>query len=405
MNKSSLYNIVEHVSNNMPKKYLEKINKNNYQLIDTISENLLTYEELIKIKKLEEGRQYNCLIPVSKCHSDYIYNRTKELSWSNIYSSLDKRKGFSYREANTLYGFIRPDETIVITQGNHRASMAYLVLGPDALIPVQLYVHYKNIDIDEIITTESNNYNTDCNYRTKQTPTQSFKGAYYAGEEWAIKLYEICKPHCISIGETHYDAKGNLTFKPRKKFSSFKYFEHKLKRDIGVMNTSSDVINMFAQTQYQEYPITHECLEVLSLYNNATDISGNLYKGLFEFRKQFNNVLNDVFKKNKEASFANFIKYIFTERHTNVYENKLTTQEDIIKGCGTQKSDSWFCSRFIQYFNEYCIKNRYKLPLGRKYAIDTSVDEANDFIDYAINEQKTTLSQLNLPYSIPKRSK
>lgn len=301
--------------------------------IDTAPTGIPTFNTQEDFGRLVKGNSYMCMIPVKLLYSDDSYNRIDELNVGKAIQSLEKSNGFSYNHANSLVGFLRPDGTVVLTQGNHRACMKFLTAGEDGLVLVSLRVH-SELDISKCQQIEAEDFNTDGTCRYNMTQYHRFKGGFGAGQKEYVDLYNLVKEYGISIAGTN---KGDYV--STKTFESYTYLQKSLKLD---------------KSDDKRY--VRECLAIIPKHLQEHDIKGYMFVGMVLFLQGFNRRLELIKKANRlNYSFDDFVKYIFTERRKNNGKGKLTTQDDITGSSGDIKNEIYFGTRFVALFNEYAL--------------------------------------------------
>ena len=180
----------------------------NLNVIGEISPGLPLAEDLIK-QYLEDpwslaGKSIICAARLSDQYGSPTYNRTEEIDLNKCEQNLEEKSGYSYQSANVGSGWVRPyGKEIANTQSGHRATMRYAVeLDPDARTVLNLSFHNPNHSYDVMIQIESDDHHTDCADRKNQSGLDKFKSAYYGRRDWAVQLYDYCKPFDISIAGT-----------------------------------------------------------------------------------------------------------------------------------------------------------------------------------------------------------
>lgn len=330
--------------------------------LDSYPETLDTYENMLSKGLLKKGQSYFLLIKVSTLFADDTYNRIDELNLIKVMENLEKLKGFSYDSANTLVAYLRPDGRLVLTQGNHRAAMCYLTLGPNGYVVVKVIVH-KVETIAECIKIEAINFTTDNNNRWNMIPKHKFKGNLKAEQTEAVDLYNFVKPFGVSIANTHRD-----DYKCTHTFESY----GNLLEAIAIDNTKDKqyVINSFES--------------LTSHLKTEKDIRGFVFVGLVLFQKVFKTRMDKIESHNRLiCSFDDFIKYVFEERRMFNGSGPMTTQHDIVDGSGKIKLREYFASRFVVLYNEYCFNrgvNFQKGGLKGKCAIPDTCEEWKSLI-------------------------
>jgi hypothetical protein len=316
----------------------------------------------VKSKSLKPGKSYVCLVKVKLLYGDSTYNRTDELNLTKAVENLEEKGGFWYGHANTLVAFLRPDGTLVLTQGNHRTAQRYLTQGPDSLVVVNVKVHDTN-DKKKMNEIEASNFDSDNVLRWNMIPEHKFKGRYNAGNREYVELYNFVKPFGVSIAGTNLGV-----YTATHTFESYGNLLESLATD----NTSN-----------KEY--VKMAMSSLVKYLQEPDIKGFLFTGLVLFQKVFGERIYKIQKNNKnKCSFDDFIKYVFTERKTFNGMGNLTTQQDIVEDSGGIKVREFFASRFVVLFNEYCFARKIDWRvngLKGSCAIPESCDEWQSLIE------------------------
>lgn len=358
-----LHNIVKIVDGH-PKLTTKKMNYFRSTLsmpLDLYDITLPKYEDMLAAKAFKSGVSYIVLVKVKNLFADDKYNRITELNLEKAMKHLEESKGFSYSSANTLVAFLRPDGKLVLTQGNHRAAKCYLTQGGEAYVVVSLHVH-NNYDIDVCIETEAKNFNTDNTKRWNMIQEHKFKGGYVSGEKMYVELYDFVKPFGVSIAGTNI---GDYTS----------------------THTFESYGNLFESLSFDDTPnkeYVTSALESLVTHLTEKDIKGFLFVGLIMFQKVFGERIAKIQKTNKQISFDDFIKYVFTERRLYNGNGPLTTQQDIVEDSGGIKIREFFASRFVVLFNEYCWNRQVtmvKTGLKGAIAIPESCAEWNSLLE------------------------
>ena len=231
-----LYNLVNDIYkvNPVVHKRLLELNGFQYGAIDKPPINTISLSELKKTVKLRPGNSYLVKVKVKELFSDSDYNRPDELNIEKIFEALKKSKGFSWRHSNVLVASLRPDGKLVLTQGNHRSLMALIALGLEAEVLVCIHVHQDSLEenLREMYRIESDDFNTDALIRETMKSNQKFKGAYVAGEQWAIDIYKFLAEFKISVANTNKISVGPCeTFKSKKTFQAYPRFQEAEKID------------------------------------------------------------------------------------------------------------------------------------------------------------------------------
>lgn len=361
----TLINIVQQYESRVPESEKQKLSTLGF--VDKLPLGILPLEEAIKQYNPQPGDSFTALVPVSGLYSDPKYNRSDKIHYGNIGKNLARRKGFSYKSAGILSGFMRPNGKIVLTKGNHRGTKGYAACrNPEALLPIEITFHITD-DYDQIVRIESEDHNIDCNYRTSQSQEDRFKSAYYAEEESAISLYNFLDKFRTGIADTNPSAIFSV--------SSHSYIE------------KSRALN------------TNLCEEYLAAFTGnkcESCIGGNATYAGTSFLTSFRNSIQYIDINNDVKSFNDFMKYIYHDREdlshgflSNVSQAKLT------EGNGKFKGEEINVARLISLYNEFCDKVlRAKIPTNNKTAIGYSSNEYLDFIKSADESVRSRVDEI-----------
>lgn len=305
-----------------------------YGTIDNAPQGLPNMEDVIdsyRKGEIAENSTVLCSGRVGEFWSDPTYNRIAELRYGNQKRHIEARGGYSNDAADVLSAYLRPTLKPVLTKGNNRTTMRY-ACGRDrtSRVIVALKLHRKSASLEEMIKIESQDHNTDCNYRTSQSGDDRFKSAYYAEEEWALKLFDFCKQFNIGIAGTLDGAK-------------FKLHSHSYLQS-GIKEAGEEYVRKYL------YAFTkHEC---------SHEITGNCVVAGPLFLKYFRAYIEDVDKKNNCDSFSDCMKYFFKDYGEQAQlidpDGKNLTQSDITAGNGLHKGDEPAIARFVCLYNYYC---------------------------------------------------
>lgn len=370
-----LHRIIEVVDNH-PKLTSKKLNLCRSKLnsdMDSYPSDLPTFDDLKKFGNLKPGHSYVCLVPVKLLYGDSEYNRTDELNLQKAIDNLEEVGGFWYGHANILVAYMRPDGTLVLTQGNHRTAQRYLTKGPDALVVVNIKVHNTN-DLKEIAEIEASNFHSDNMLRWNMIQEHKFKGGFVSGKKEYVELYNFVKPFGVSIAGTNVgDYIATHTFESYGNLSEALVIDDTVNKEYVKMAMSSLVKHL-----------------------QEPDIKGFLFAGLVLFQKVFGERIYKIQKNNKnKLSFDDFIKYIFRERRNFNGLGNLTTQQDIVEDSGGIKIREFFASRFVVLFNEYCYARNIDWRVnGLKgaCAIPESCEEWQNLIENVSNVKRRLFS-------------
>lgn len=361
----TLINIVQQYEDRVAESDKQKLSTLGF--VDKLPLGILPLEEAIKEYNPQPGDSFTALVKVSDLYSDPKYNRTDKIHYKNVHKNLNKRGGFSYKSAGILSAFMRPNDKIVVTKGNHRGTKAYAATrNRNAFVPVEITFHDTDV-YDEIVRIESEDHNVDCNYRTSQGQEDRFKSAYYAREQSAISLYNFLDQFSIGIADTNPTAVFSV--------SSHAYVEKARS-----FNTKLCEVYLEAFTK-----------------NNCEDIvGGNATFAGTSFLNSFTNAIQYIDINNNVDSFDLFMKYIYHDREnlshgflSNVDQAKLT------EGNGKFKGEEINVARLISLYNEFCLKVlRAKIPTNNNTAIGYSSNEYLDFIKKADESVRSRVDEI-----------
>lgn len=353
-------------------KILSDIRKECGQVVDSPPENIPTFKELQLKGKLKPGYSYICRINVKDLFSDPDYQRPHEINITRILKSLRSKKGFSYKDSNTIVAFMRPDGTIWVTQGNHRSIMLLIAMHLNPLIVCTLHIHPEDYSIAKCKEIEADNFTTDALDRESLKAHQKFRGAYTGRKQWAMDLYNYLKPYKISIAASNSIIDGPCgTFKAIKSFTSYSCLQESFKLDL---------------TQDKLYVKT--ALMALSRNLVEVEINGPAFCALVIFLQQFESTL----VKYKDYTLDDFLTWIYRENLSDDPRNfgVPTQQSDIAKsGSLKAKSYHYFASRYVMLFNKYAYIRKFKIRSNGTYAIPEGSSEWKVFIGNLDNQAKS----------------
>ena len=347
---------------NLVSLYQSKVNDDikksliDMKILDDAPKGLYHFSQAMQNLQPQKGETIHAMVEVGDVYGDPTYNRVNRIHYGNIATNLKKRGGFSYKSSGTISLFLRPDGTLVATKGNHRVTKMFAVTGDKkALIPAEITIHPSE-DAAEIIRLEAEDHNVDCNYRTAQATDDRFKAAFYAGEKWAVDLYNYLFDFCVGIAGTNEDAKYEVT--------SYRQI------------TKSKNLSQAACSRY---------IEAFTLMDCENELGGNaVYAGTC-FLVYFAESIAYVDSNNNVDSFTGLMDYIYNNRNTlsvGFLEN--ATQAELTKGNSKFKGEEVNVARLVSLYNEYCQKIlRAKIPTLNNSAIGYSSNEYLDFIKKA----------------------
>ena len=369
-------------------KYKEKVDENTQKQLATLSvldkaptKNLPKMEDVIQAYFRGEYEGQDSVIVsgrIGEFMSDPEYNRGDALKYGNQERDLNSMGGFSYSSAGTLSAFLRPNGTVVVTQGNNRTSMLFAVTqNKDERIPLALNFHKEGISEEEMIRVEAENHTADASFRTNQSSDDKFKSAYHSKQAWAVNIYNFLEPYSIGIAGTLENAKFNCT--------SHTYVERARKE------AGDEYVKRFLDVHTQVFS-DPEC---------SKDIYGNFVRGGSMFLSVFSSHIAEVDEKNGGInSFFDMMKHYFSERKKGALAIRKMMEEqgmpqstlsqvpiveclqqsDITDGNRIIKGASLFVCRFVSLYNEYCKQNN--LEYNKTYATAIPVTDGKTFANF-----------------------
>ena len=343
-------------------------------IIDDIPKNLQNLEDVLEDKRKGLYTDKDSVVVAARIGdllSDPTYNRTEDISYGNCERDLKQLKGFSYKASGILFAFVRPDYSVVVTQGNHRTTMLWMVTeDPNVRIPVNLNFHPEDISVERMIEIESENHNADCAFRSNQDNDSKFKSAFFSKQSWALLIFQFLTPFWIGIAGTLQNA--------RFRCHSYNYIS-KARKEAGDENVKT-VLNVFTGL-YKD------------VENPNVEILGNFVRAGAVFLNVFGKHVAEVNAKNNDVdSFAGMIEYYFRDMEIQLKKardagypiaiKQNITQSDICKGSKVYKGIELYVCRFISLYNDYVEtqgwdisdRNSTAVPIisGREFANFTS---------------------------------
>lgn len=310
--------------------------------------------------------------------TDPKYNRGDVLRYGNQERDLNQMRGFSYSSAGVLAAFLRPDGTVVLTQGNNRTSMLFAVTqNKNERISLTLNFHKNGASEEEMTRVEAENHNADCNFRTTQDSDDKFKSAFHSKQPWAVSIYNFLSPYSIGIAGTLENAMFNCT--------SHSYV------DTARKEAGEQYVRNFLEIH----------TKVFSAENCQKDIYGNFVRGGSIFLSVFNAHIAEVNEKNGGIdSFQDMMRHYFANRTlgallirkmmadqgmppsalSQVPVVECLTQGDITQGNRIIKGAILFVCRFVSLYNEYCKQNN--LEYNKTYASAIPITEGKTFAEF-----------------------
>jgi hypothetical protein len=308
---------------------------------------------------------------IGELMTDPKYNRGDALRYGNQERDLNSMGGFSYSSAGVLAAYLRPNGTVVLTQGNNRTSMLFAVTqNENARISLTLNFHKNGASEEEMTRVEAENHNADCAFRTTQDSDDKFKSAFHSKQPWAVSIFNFLKPYSIGIAGTLENATFNCT--------SHSYVDNARKE---------------AGEQYvKNFLDIHT--KVFSAENCEKDIYGNFVRGGSIFLSVFSSYIDEVNEKNDGMdSFQDMMRHYFADREKGALQIRkmvedqgmpqstlrqvlaqvpvveCLTQGDVTQGNRIIKGATLFVCRFVSLYNEYCKQNNLNYNKTQSSAI------------------------------------
>lgn len=317
----------------------------------------------------EPGETRYYMTPLCLLCSNSIYNRTINICYRSVDSNVSYAGGFLNKSSDTLSAYMGEDGKIVLTKGNHRASMLYAVTrDPNALIMVGITAHKKGISASEAVRIEAFDHNSDCNLRKPQTVNDRFKSAYHSGDPNYIEYYNFFDDYGMGIAGTNPTAKFEVS-SYRKILEARKLDENCCRR----------------------------MLKSLTRVIPETTIMGNpVYAGTC-FLKFFQESIKYIDDNNNVDSFTGFLDYIYNKRN-EINNMRNMTQSALSTGSAKIKGPDIGIAKLISLYNEYCAcALKPKMPPKNHHAIGYKSKEFTDYI-YSVNvDLRERAREISLP--------
>lgn len=314
------------------------------------------FERVIEKLRSSDEKTAICNVKLGDLWADGKYNRPYNINYLNIARFIKKYGGFDPVGAGFLTVYVRPDGRLVLTQGNHRASMKYATcLDSNARIAVKIILHDENISYDEMIRIESADHSRDCNDRTSQSTDDRFRSAFYAGESWAANLHWYVQPFGINIAGTN----------PGGKYGTTSYAK------------------IASARKFDESSCTRYLKAFTTVVKNEKEVMGYATFSATVFLHSFRESIKYVDEVNGIDSITGFIDYIYNKRYDLTFKfAKNVTQQKLSEGSTKIKSHEVGVARLISLYNEYCEKIiDAKIPAANNHAIGYSSNEYKVFLD------------------------
>ena len=329
-----------------------------FNTIDVAPKGLPLMEDVVRDFLMGEGNYSEgdtvlCLGKLYDFWGDPTYNRPDEIDFNKCAQNIRNVEGYSNTAADVLSGYLRTNERdlgkVVLTKGNHRTSMKYLVEGSsDVRVPIALKLHKRDITLEEAVIIEARDHTRDCSYRANQKGDSKFKSNYYANIAWALELFEFAKQFSIGIAGTLPDAKFTLP--------SHSYLSRALR--------------------HYKAPAVSYFLEAFTDKNCATEIAGNTIVAGSAFVSYFGNDVALVDRKYGVDSLADMLKFYFHDWKglmeliaepdpANIRQEQITDSS----AWNNTPANEPGIARLVFLYNSYCKRKGYVLKQNAKTVI------------------------------------
>ena len=356
-----LLRVVDLVKNKVDDKIQQEL-RTNYTSLDVPPKGLPFMEDVIRDFLMGEGNYSAgdtvlCLGKLYDLWSDPTYNRPDEINYNRCTKNVRDVGGYSNSAADVLSAFFRTNERdigkVVLTKGNHRTTMKFLVEGSsDVRVPIALKFHRSNITLEEAVEIEAKDHTRDCSYRANQKGDSKFKSNYYANEGWALKLFEFAKQFKIGIAGTLPEAEFTLP--------SHSYLSR-------------------ARTYFEDPPVS-SFLKAFTERNCTKESNGEIYGNTIVagsgFLYYFNSVVSEVDTKYGVDSVGDMLQFYFHDWKglmelikdpdpANVRQEQITDAS----AYNNPPTNEPGIARFVYLYNSYCKRNNYVLKQTAKTVI------------------------------------
>lgn len=304
-----------------------------YPVRGSLPVNFITFDELIKSPKKYVGQKIGVLVKVKdiktfnqknkKERFNRLINTDNCIKYINQKSKDGSFIGFCYDYAGVLVGTLKYDYAleewyVFINQGQHRATMAYIIAGDEVELPVIVDVPSNKINEKESVLPEALVHYVDATQRTGQTQPDKLRSAFFCKIPQAIYLVNFYDECGVDVG-------GLLNHK--KSCDSWGDIEKSIK-EYGEENTKRAFTN-------------------IARYCKEDKINARAVIGLAALAFIFEDRVSRFEDLNAEDFFQVITKYIFVDR-----KPKTISMSDLTKHSGTLKSPYLPMSTWIKYVNE-----------------------------------------------------
>ena len=352
-----LLRIVDLVKSKVDDKVQEEL-RTKYKTIDAAPKGLPMMEDVVRDFLMGEGDYFEgdtvlCLGKLYDFWGDPTYNRPDEIDFNKCSQNIRNVDGYSNTAADVLSGYLRTNESdlgkVVLTKGNHRTSMKFLVEGSsDVRVPIALKLHKRDITLEEAVIIEAQDHTRDCSYRANQKGDSKFKSNYYANISWALELFDFAKQFNIGIAGTLPDAKFTLP--------SHSYLSRALRN-------------------FKDHSVS-DFLKAFTEKNCSTEIAGNTIVAGSAFVSYFGNNISLVDTKYGVDSLGDMLKFYFHDWKklmeiieepdaANIRQEQITDSS----AWNNTPSNEPGIARLVFLYNSYCKRKGYVLKQNAKTVI------------------------------------
>lgn len=324
-----------------------------YPIRGSLPVNFVKFEELIENPKKYAGQKIGVLVKVKDIKTFVQKNRKERfnrlINTDNCIKYINQKSedgnviGYCYDYAGVLVGTLKYDyETeswyVFINQGQHRATMAYIIGGDDIELPVIVDIPGKKVTEKDTVLPEALIHYVDATQRTGQTQPDKLRSAWFCKIPKAIYIVDFYDECGVDV--------GGLT-NHKKSCDSWGEIETCIEK-YGEENTKRSFIN-------------------IAKYCKEDKINARAVVGLAALAYHFKDRVLNFERLNVEDFFQVITKYVFVDR-----KPKRISMSDITKHSGTLKTPYLPMSMWIRYVNEmfdwidYDRENKANLWMSRR---------------------------------------